>query len=269
VKSFVKREPVVEESDRSLHDSILWLGSVTLSRSDLLRSFMIKSYGVEEDLNSGYLVSFTGGFEDGEFNNRWYSGLRICGGEYESILGYYAWETEAGGFFRGGDFQDGAVLFSATAFTPLSRPGPYRFRHFLGVDYLAGFDRQSNQRLEVNVRGIDTSLGDLERLSLTYESVAFTPWRLFGFRFAVFGALGLGTIGPDPDSFLSSRYYSSLGLGLRFHNDWLVFGAYEVRFSFFPSQPPDASTAEFEFTTVLRYRGGRFTAGPPATVPFD
>ncbi len=268
-RDYVKRERVDETTDRSLHNRTLMLGGVSWSLSEYRKALLLTTYGNTDDIGTGYLLGLTGGYENGEFNNRWYAGGRLSAGHFGNVLGYYAWLVEAGEFFRGSDSQDGAVRLNLSGFSKLSRPGRYRYRLFYGVDYLEGFDRQSSERLRLRVQGIDTDLADTRRLSLGLEGVAFTPWRALGVRFALFGALSLGTIGSDADSFLRGKYYSSFGVGFRFHSDRLVFGAYEVRIVYVPSVPPGASTTGFDFSNVREVRGGDFTPGPPGTVGFE
>lgn len=268
VKDFIKRGPVDENTDRSLHNRTLMLGGLSWSTSEYRKALLLTTYGNTDDINYGHLVSFTGGYEAGEFNNRWYAGARVSAGGFGKMFGYRAWLVEAGGFFHGSDAEDGAVRLNVSGFSRLSPPGRYRYRFFYGVDYLAGFDRQSNDRLELKVDAIDTDLQDNERLALGLEPVAFTPWRVFGFRCAVFGSVSVGNVGPDPDSFLRGKYYSSFGVGLRFHSDQLVFGAYELRLAYVPSVPGGASATEFGFSTVREVHGGNFTPGAPETVRF-
>jgi hypothetical protein len=268
-RDYIKRGPVSESTDRSLHNSTLILGGVSWSLSEYRKALLLTTYGNTDDIGTGYLVGLTGGYEDGEFNDRWYAGGRLSAGGFGDRIGYYAWLVEAGEFFSNGDSEDGAVRLNLSGFSKLSRPGRYRYRLLYGVDYLAGFDRQSSEVLKLRVPGIETEFADRQRLSLDLEGVAFTPWRTLGFRFTLFAALGLGTVGPDPDSFLRGKYYSSFGVGFRFHSDRLIFGAYEVRFVYVPTVPPEASTTALDFSNVRGVRGGDFTPGPPGGVRYE
>jgi hypothetical protein len=268
-RNYVRREPVDESSDRALHDGTLFLGSLSLNLAEYRKALLLRSYGTTDDIGTGYLVSATGGYEDGEFDTRWYAGGRLSSGTLGGLLGYHAWLFEAGSFLRRNDFQDGALRLNLSGFSNLSRPGRYRYRLFYGVDYLVGFDRRSASRLRLMVPGVDTDLADIQRVSLGLEGVAFTPWRALGFRFALFGTLNAGTVGPQTDSFIHGKYYSSFGLGLRFHSDRLVFGAYEIRLVYVPRVPPGGSASEFDFATVRAVHGGDFTPQPPAPVGYE
>lgn len=268
-RNYVRREPVDAASDRALHSGTLFLGSLSLNLAEYRKALLLRSYGTTDDIGTGYLVDVTGGYEDGEFNDRWYAGGRLSSGSLGDLLGFHAWLFEAGTFLQRDDFQDGALRFNLSGFSKLSRPARYRYRLFYGVDYLTGFDRQSAGRLRLIVPGLRTELEDVERVSLGLEGVAFTPWRALGFRFALFGALNVGTVGPQTDSFIHGKYYSSFGLGLRFHSDRLVFGAYEIRLVYVPRIPPGGSASEFDFATVRAVHGGDFTPQPPAPVGYE
>ena len=96
----------------------------------------------------------------------------------------------------------------------------------------------------------------------------FTPWTAYGFRFAFFGKLDIGTLGPDADSFLDGKYYSMVGLGIRLHNDRLVFEPTEMRFSVAVSPPPGASTKIFGFGSMSTTPLPRLDPGAPALIPY-
>jgi hypothetical protein len=266
---YVRRGPVDASTDRSLRNRTLLLGGVTWSLTGYRKALLLSTYGNTDDVGTGYLMGVTGGFEDEEFDDRWYAGARLSAGNFGAVLGYHAWIVEAGGFFRRNDFQDGAVRLNLNGFSKLSRPGRYRYRLFYGADYLAGFDRRSGERLRLLVPGVDTDVADVQRLNLGFEGVAFTPWRVLGIRFALFGGLNLGTVGPEADSFLRGRYYSSYAVGVRFHSDRLVFGAYELRLAYVPRVPPGGSASEFDFSNVRAVHGGDFTPGPPGVVGYE
>lgn len=268
-KRYIRRDPVDESTDRAFHNQTLYLAGVSLNLAEYRKALLLTSYGTTDDIGSGYLVSATGGYEEGEINNRWYAGGRLSTGSFAEMIGYHSWIIEAGAFFQRNDFQDGALRLNLSGFSKLSRPARFRYRLFYGLDYMTGFDRQSSRRLRLNVPGLATDLEDVQRVSLGLEGVAFTPWRAFGFRYALFGAVDLGTVGPETDSFIHGRYYTSYSLGFRFHSDRLVFGAYEVRLVYVPRVPPGGSASEFDFSNVRPVYGGVFTPGPPGTVGYE
>ena len=101
VKDYVKRGPVAEDSDRSLHNRTLTLAGVSWSYSAYRKALLLTTYGNTDDINHGYLASVAGGYEAGEFNDRWYAGARVSAGGFGKTYSYRAWLVEAGSFFAG------------------------------------------------------------------------------------------------------------------------------------------------------------------------
>ena len=49
--------------------------------------------------------------------------------------------------------------------------------------------------------------------------------------------LMLGVIGSNKQLIFTQNYYSGLGLGLRLHNENLVFKTFQLRLAFYPFHP--------------------------------
>jgi hypothetical protein len=84
------------------------------------------------------------------------------------------------------------LLLRGNYISNLSYLGRSRIRNFVNIDYTRGFDRYSDEylvyRCENGFSGFrNDSIGNDQRLSLSIESVLFSPVSLYGFRFAVFG----------------------------------------------------------------------------------
>jgi hypothetical protein len=67
------------------------------------------------------------------------------------------------------------------------------------------------------------------------ETVCFTPWSVFDFRFVVFGFADLSWIEKQPQYLLDKFPYTGIGLGIRIRNERLVFNTLEIRFAFYPN----------------------------------
>jgi hypothetical protein len=142
------------------------------------------------------------------------------------------------------------------------------------VHYTYGFRRREAGGIELE--GDDgvfavgnTGLRGRQRLLLNYESVLFTPWDLYKFRFAFFLCASSGNLGQNWNPFQrDERYYTSFGFGMRIHNERLVFDPLEIRFMFFPSVPPDAPTDWYHIGTVRRLPFPNFEPAPPSVLPF-
>jgi hypothetical protein len=189
--------------------------------------------------------------------------------------GYLAARGALGSYFSDGVSEDGTLAVTMGGFSSLLPLGGSVIRHFFVADYLFGFNR-----LEVDNIALDEPYGELrgmnktgvkgkQRLVLSWEGVLFWDWDWYGFRFAGFTYAQAGQVGPDWDSFLSSKYYFSLGGGLRVHNERLIFDAYEVRFMYHPIIPEGAETSWFKFEAVRRINIPFLSPGVPRVIRYD
>ncbi len=65
-----ERPEIDEDSYYDLHNFQLYLGSIAFSRQKYYKSNLIYNYGTTEDIPYGFLLEFTGGYENNEFYNR-------------------------------------------------------------------------------------------------------------------------------------------------------------------------------------------------------
>ncbi|RZK45961.1 MAG: hypothetical protein EOO94_03560 [Pedobacter sp.] len=97
-------------------------------------------------------------------------------------------------------------------------------------------------------------LGGDHRLTLKAETVMFNNWRVISFRFApfIFGNASLLT--PEHKPLIKTKFYNTLGAGLRTRNESLVFGTLELRGYFFPNRNFDGSYWRVEFNTNVKFK---------------
>jgi hypothetical protein len=107
-----------------------------------------------------------------------------------------------------------------------------------------------------------------QRLVMALESVLFTPYKLWGFKFAPFGFFTTGTLGNDFDGLLRGGYTSSVGFGLRIHNERLIFDPFELRFGFLLNGPDDTSVDTFRLGSTSTTPFVGFDPGAPALLPY-
>jgi hypothetical protein len=141
--------------------------------------------------------------------------------------------------------EQGAVHLMLKYFTDIQRINRFQFRHFITAEYLMGINRDEDEYVSIETRGGIAGLGsrylrgDAKKV-LNFESVAFTPYQLLGFRFVFFAFADLGTITGSffPES--NNRLFSGLGLGLRLRNERLVLNTLQLKFTWYPSVPEEA-----------------------------
>jgi hypothetical protein len=262
------------DQNRGYHDRTTYLARATLAERSFRTSRYIFSFGQSEDIPEGFLVSATGGYQGGEFLDRGYAGAGAGYGHFDGNLGYLAANLHIGSFFRDGTPEDGALNLVLGAYSRLFRFGRGGYRHFAVVSYIFGFNRlpAAEVALEGRAGGILGLGGELpegkQRLVLGYEGSWFMPWDWWGFRFALFAYAQAGEVGPAWDSFAREKYWSSLGGGVRFHNERLIFSAYELRLMHHPSVPEGADSEWFRFGAVQNLEIPFLTPSAPSTVEY-
>jgi len=160
---------------------------------------------------------------------------------------YYRWghlssNFEYGTFYRASNFEQGAFTANVSYFTNLIEVGKWRFRHFIKPQLTLGVNRFTNDGLTLNdgygLTGFNSKgFSGTKRLLLTFQTQAYAPWDLVGFRFGPFLSLSLGMLGDDAEAFRKSKVYSQIGVGVLIKNVHLVINTFHVSLAFYPSIP--------------------------------
>jgi len=269
------RPTVNADLNRSYHDRVLYLASLSLTERSFRKMRMVFSFGRTEDIPYGILATVTGGTSDSEFYNRPYLSFDLAYASFAGSSGYLAARGAFGSYRRNGNSEDGTVSLTFGGFTSLLPWWRSMARHFFVIDYIFGYNRLPNNDVALEwprgeLRGLsNTGVEGYQRLTLGWEGVLFADWDWYGFRFASFGYAEAGQCGPNWDSFLGAKYYFSLGGGFRVHNERLIFDAYEVRFMYHPVVPEGADTQAFRFEAVRNLRIPFLSPGSPRVLKYE
>jgi len=107
-----------------------------------------------------------------------------------------------------------------------------------------------------------------ERIVGHLETILFTPFNRWGFRFSGFAGFDFGMIGNGSD-LLSSNTYYSLTSGMRIKNDFLVFGTYQFSFTWLPVVPLGIDKIQFSALNLPRLSFFNYAIGGPSYIPFN
>ena len=269
------RPEVSEELNRSYHDKVSFLGSVSLTERSFRKMRMVFSFGRTEDIPYGFLASVTGGRSVGEFYTRPYYSLDLAYSMFIGSSGYLAIRGAAGSYRRNEQKEDGTFSLTIGGFSSLLPFYRSVARHFIVIDYINGYSRLPEDIVYLeeprgDLRGLSkTGIKGHQRLTISWEGILFADWDWWGFRFASFGYAETGQCGTDWNSFLNEKYYFSLGGGFRVHNERLMFDAYEVRFMFHPVVPEGADTQLFRFEAVKNLNIPFLSPGAPRVLKYE
>ena len=242
-----ERPEIDEDSYYNLHNFQLYLGSIAFSRQKYYKSNLIYNYGTIEDIPYGFLLEFTGGYENNEFfNNRYYTGVEFSHGNFFKNHGYFHTNIGFAGFLSEQQYRQGLFHLKSGYFTNLLPFFNYHVRQFINIDYNIGIRRFEDEYINISnengIRGLSSdSLKGTHRLTMSLETVAFSPFYVYGFRFAFYGFTDFGFIGSNKYNIFKNDLYSAIGVGLRIRNERLVFKTFQIRLAFYPRLPVDYS----------------------------
>jgi hypothetical protein len=264
---------ILPDSYHYLQRYKLFLGSAAISLQRFYKTNLIYSHGHTEDIPYGGLLNFTFGKEINEFKNRFYTGMTLAAGRSLKSIGYLYTSFGLSGFINGNSLEEGLISIRSKFFSNLLYMRNSRLRNFVTLDYTKGLNRNIDEYLVFyNRDGFsgfrNDSLRGNQRLSLSIESVIFSPLNLHGFRFAYFafaevGLIGSGGIVPG------NHCLSSLGLGIRIRNDNLVFNTFQVRLGFYPNLPLYSKVNNFTVSGKQVLDPADFDPSPPSILPFN
>lgn len=251
------------------------LASLALSSQSFYRSNLIRDFGRTEDIPQGLLFSITGGLERNEFNTRVYGGFSLSQGRYLGKFGYLYTKLEAGGFFLKKDYvEQGVINFRTDYFTPLFIVNRFKIRHFISANFVHGINRFEDEYIgigdEHDIYGFRYGLPlGTKKIFMNYEADAFSPFYLYGFRFAFLGFLDFGLIGPDSKKLHDGLFYSGFGIGARIRNERLVFPTISIRLGYYPNHPEKDIPLFLHFAGEERLNIDNFEVTKPSIAPFQ
>jgi hypothetical protein len=236
------------------------LGSISIFRQDFYKTQYVYGFGRNEDVPEGVDISLTGGWTNKNARIRPYTGIDMQVNYFSKKRNYYHYTLRIGGYQYHKQYEDISILGNLEFFTRLRTLGKrWKQRTFLTVGITTQLRKQLAEPLLLESQyGLpeytDIHLGGDHRLTLKAETVMFNNWRLASFRFApfVFGNASLLT--PVGEPLIKTKFYNSLGAGMRTRNESLVFGTLELRGFLFPNKNFDGSYWRVEFNTNVRFK---------------
>ncbi len=254
----------------------LYLLSFGISSRKYTQDKYIFNFNVTEDIASGYTFSITTGSQNKNQNNRMYVGARAAYGNYFDF-GYLSSNLEYGTFFDGPTTVQSAYSFNITYFTNLVDTGKWKFRQFIKPQAIIGTKRIDSNTDKITLNGENGLAGfnsskifGTKKLLLTFQTQAYSPWQVLGFRLNPFINYTLGMIGQPNTGFNNSKLYSEFGVGVIVSNDYLVFSNFQFSLSFFPILPEDA-TNSYKTNSLKTYDFGlqEFDIAKPLLVRYQ
>ncbi|MBM3420385.1 MAG: hypothetical protein FJY11_04540 [Bacteroidetes bacterium] len=249
----------------------MYLGSLSFSIQKFYKTSYIYNYGRTEDIPYGLLAVLTAGREINEFKTRNYIGMNLSAGNSPGRIGYINLSAGASLFAVNGVTEQGMIDLSANYFTSLITTGNWKIRGFINIRHTAGFNRYTDEYLTLGKGNIVTgfsndSLKGQTRTVINNELVAFSPLKIYGFRFTFFAFSDVAFLGKSTGFSSGSTSVKSIGGGIRLRNNNLTISTFQLRFAWYPGIPQfsDYRFLNLSGEQVLRHRG--YDAGQPAVL---
>ncbi|WP_321375386.1 hypothetical protein [uncultured Draconibacterium sp.] len=269
-------DPVVApENSHFFSDHTLYMAGLTISQRRFIQDQLIYSYGITEDIPEGFKNELIYGYDANEFGDRHYLHFFSSNGNLLlSRRGYLFTSAGASGYLKSGHFEEGMIYGDVNFISKLHTPGKKRVRTFIDLNYTLGIRRFDIEHLTLgdkdHIRGFDSDIAiGKQRLNLKLEHVVFLPAQFYKFNIAVFGFADFGVIGSNKQLIFKQDYYSGIGIGIRLHNENLVFETFRLRLAFYPFHPDDMSFVGFALDEQSKQRFISFEPTGPEPVRFE
>ncbi|MBL7915625.1 MAG: hypothetical protein JNL49_11330 [Bacteroidia bacterium] len=271
---YPKVTPGIEELKELFSGGELYLASLSFSSRKYVTDKFIFKFGDVEDVPDGRKLTLTSGVENRFTGSRFYIGLAGALGSYFEKIGYLYTGMGFGTFIQKNEKSIGLIRTEIIYFSPLLKMSNWYLRNFADLRFIYGVNRASNEFLYLNTDdGIPGYREELpkgsSRLTLTLQSVLFSPVEFLGFRFAPIVLAGYGLVGDYNQSVFRSKLYQTYGLGLLIKNELLVLNTFQVTFAIYPILPQNGIDYRFNPVKLSEDRFKDFDISRPGIEPFQ
>lgn len=250
-RHYYSRPFISLDSNKRYYNYFRLFSGFSISRNNYYLTDYVFELGKRENIPYGYLFQLTLGPEFSDFYTRFYSGIEVAYGDFIKKFGYLSGRITFSGYFHGNSYEDAILKVQGRYMTYLyySPNKRYRFRSYLITDYRYGFNFKLNNRdysdinqdLRIRKTTDQNSLQGTGSLAVNVSTLVYTPWYLYGFRFALLGQIQGGFVSKKNTALFASSFYSGIRIGLVLKNDNLIFPALAFSLFFYPTTPSGGS----------------------------
>lgn len=270
---FTQRPQVSIDSNKRYYNHFQQLASFSFSRNNFYVTDYVLEFGKIENLPYGHLIQLTLGLDQTDFYDRVYSGMAFSAGQFFNRFGYLSGFLSFSGFFRGSSFEDAVVKVYGKYFTPLLRTknNRFKFRSYIITDYRYAINSRSNNtdyydiNLDFKINKIKNPVAfeGVHAFSTSLTGVCFTPWFLYGFRFALMANMQAGLIAQRGKDLTQSILFTGLGCGVLIKNDNLIFPTFMISGYFYPNTAGNLNKLQIYLTSDLHMNFPDFNVTAP------
>jgi hypothetical protein len=271
-KYFENQSILPENSIFRSHD--FFLGAIGFSKRDLFKDNRVYGYGVTEDIPYGRYAEMAAGFDLNSTRIRPYFHLNYSRAMITKSGSYFKWKIGLGGYLHDSSLEQGAMLLSGNYFSNFVHINSHPYRFFINFELLSGINRYPEEQLMVNHKFGVRDYFSLQtkatnRLKFNIETVRFWEWHQSGFRFAHYFFADGACLSNDMSKIFNDSFIGGVGVGLRIHNESLVFNVLEIRLSWIPIAPQGTTPYIFNMFGQPKSKFEDFLGGKPREINYQ
>lgn len=260
-KFYSKPEEYMNHYNYSYANLTAFLSAISIFKLNFYKTSYIYGFGRKEDLPEGLEASFTTGLTIKESRKRPYMALSFKQYHLMKKEKYIDYSLALATSVYNKKLEDASLLATMEYFGRLHHMTTrWKQRFFLNASFARQFNLLLNEPLFLeSTYGLsdfkNNLIGGVMRATVKGESVFFSPWNLFFFKFAPF-VFSSATAFQYPYETTSNttRLYTAVGGGIRTRNESLVFGTIELRGSWFPKKDAFNNNFLIQLNTNLRFK---------------
>ena len=256
-------------------NSSLYLGSLGYSLRKYYKDQFIYRFGANEDVPEGLMTQMVYGYLNRSKEvSRKYSGIEISQGKHYPNIGYVSGNISYGTFYKSGEKNNSTFNAGFYYFSDLALERKWYVRQFVSGKYTTGFNKPLAERITLKSRemyGFNAgTLNGTSKLILNFETVAYSPYNIFGFKFAPVAFIGLGMLQTETNTLFESKLFQAYSIGLLVRNESLLNSSFEITFGAFPNQPGyDKAVYKLNPVTSFTLKVRSFEISKPSPVGYD
>jgi hypothetical protein len=271
---FQDRPPLHIDTNRLFAARSLYIGSVGFSLSKYYKDQFIYRFGANEDIPEGLVIQALYGLAAKENEPyRFYSGFEISRGKHFRNFGYISPYFSFGTFYNKGISNNATWNTGFVYFTDLFEGRQWYFRQFVYYKLVSGLNKLPEERITLNAFEMyGLNIGDktgTAKMVLNFETVMYTPYNLFGFRFAPVLLMGYGMLKSEPQKFISTKIYHGYAAGLLIRNENLLVSSFQFTIGIYPENKGIRNIFKFNPVSTFTLNVRNFAFSRPRVIPFE
>lgn len=272
---FQTRPSFALDTAKTNRNMALYLVNLGFSLRKYYKDQYIFRFGANEDIPEGLMVQVVHGYLKRELEvGKNYTGIELSRGKHYKKLGYLSGNVSYGTFYKKGEKNNATLNAGFFYFSDLSLERKWYVRQFVSGKITTGFNKPIYERITLKsneMYGFNAgTLTGTGKMILNFETVAYAPYNIIGFKFAPVAFLGFGWLANENTRLLKSKIYQGYSIGILVRNESLLNSSFEITFGAYPNQPGEnRSVYKLNPVTSFTLKVRSFEISKPSLVGYE